>query len=124
MSIRSESQKPMVAYLGPSWLPTSKLTVQLIYPRGHRRTLHFGRRGMSDYTIHKDPERMKRYLDRHRKREKWTASGIATKGFWARWLLWNKPSLRHSINDTQKKFRIPIKWKTIKGESGSRREKR
>ena len=35
-----------------------------VVPDGHR--VRFGREGYSDYTLHKDPERMCRYLARHR----------------------------------------------------------
>lgn len=55
--------------------------------------VHFGRKGYSDYTKHKDRQRMERYLTRHRSRENWTRSGAKTAGFWSRWLLWSSPSL-------------------------------
>jgi hypothetical protein len=29
-------------------------------------------------------------------------------GFFSRWLLWNKPSLKASIKDTEKRFNIKI----------------
>ena len=31
------------------------------------KTIHFGAKGMSDFTIHKDPERRARYRARHKK---------------------------------------------------------
>jgi hypothetical protein len=70
-----------------------------VFPEG--RTVHFGRKGYSDYTIHKDPARMKRYLVRHRRREKWGRSGQYTPGFWSRWLLWSRPSLKGALARTQ-----------------------
>jgi len=76
--------------------------------QGTTRTVHFGATGYSDYTIHKDKERMMRYTIRHQKRENWTRSGIYTAGFWSKWILWNKPSLRSSIQDTAKRFRLKI----------------
>ncbi len=66
------------------------------------QTVDFGRRGYSDYTLHKDRDRMLRYLVRHRRRENWTPSGRYTAGFWSRWLLWSKPSLTAAIKTTQK----------------------
>ena len=36
-----------------------------------KKTVHFGSAGMSDYTVHGDKARRKRYLDRHRKNESW-----------------------------------------------------
>jgi hypothetical protein len=73
------------------------------------KTINFGAKGYSDFTIHKDPERKKRYEARHRKRENWKKSGIKTAGFWSKWLLWNKPSLTSSIRDTEKRFNIKIR---------------
>jgi hypothetical protein len=64
----------------------------------------FGAAGMSDYTKHKNPERMKRYLSRHKKRENWRSPKTA--GALSRWVLWNKPSLRDSINDYKKRFNL------------------
>lgn len=54
----------------------------------------FGAEGYSDYTEHRDKERMKLYLARHEKNENWTKSGVRTAGFWARWMLWSEPTLR------------------------------
>jgi hypothetical protein len=65
-------------------------------------TVRFGRKGYSDFTIHKDRERMKRYLTRHRSRENWTRSGAKTAGFWSRWLLWSEPSFQAALRRTQK----------------------
>ena len=35
------------------------------------KTTHFGAKGYSDFTIHKDPARKQRYINRHRSRENW-----------------------------------------------------
>ena len=71
-----------------------------IFPDG--KVVRFGRKGFSDYTLHKDPERMKRYLTRHRRRENWTRSGAKTAGFWSRWFLWSSPSLNGARRKTEK----------------------
>mgnify|MGYP003139028704 CR=1 FL=1 len=68
------------------------------------KTTHFGAAGMSDYTIHKDKKRKQRYLDRHRKRENWNA--YMTAGALSRWILWNLPTLKGSINDYKKRFKL------------------
>jgi len=73
------------------------------------KTIHFGAKGYSDFTHHKDPARMKLYKNRHIKRENWTKSGIKTAGFWSKWILWNKPSLTASIKDTERRFNIKIR---------------
>ena len=64
--------------------------------------VNFGRKGYSDYTIHKDKERMKRYLTRHARRENWTRAGARTAGFWSRWLLWSEPNFQAALRRTQK----------------------
>lgn len=71
-----------------------------IFPDG--KVVRFGRKGYSDFTIHKDRERMKRYLTRHRKRENWTRAGARTAGFWSRRILWSEPSLQAALRKTQK----------------------
>ena len=71
-----------------------------VFPEGP--AVRFGRKGYSDYTIHKNAERMKRYITRHVKRENWTRAGAKTAGFWSRWLLWSKPSFRAAIRQTEK----------------------
>jgi hypothetical protein len=71
-----------------------------VFPDGYK--VHFGRQGYSDYTKHKDKERMERYLTRHRRRENWTRSGAKTAGFWSRWILWSRPSLIGAKRKTEK----------------------
>ena len=70
-----------------------------------KKTVSFGSAGMSDYTLHKDPERKERYISRHKKNEDWGKAGIKTPGFYARWVLWNKPTLKGSVDDLNKKFK-------------------
>lgn len=80
------------------------------FPDG--KAVNFGRRGYSDYTLHKDHARMLRYLIRHRRRESWGPSGKYSAGFWSRWLLWSKPSIMSAARETEKalghKFRIKL----------------
>jgi hypothetical protein len=66
------------------------------------RQVKFGRQGYSDYTMHKDAERKERYLDRHKANENWNKPDTA--GALSRWILWNKPSLRESIEDYKQRF--------------------
>ena len=65
------------------------------------KTVRFGLKGYSDYTIHKNKERMERYLTRHKKRENWGRNGKYSAGFWSRWLLWSKPSFQAALRQTQ-----------------------
>ena len=56
------------------------------------RKLYFGAKGYSDFTIHKDPERKKRYIERHKKTEDWTKFGVDTAGWWSYKYLWLYPT--------------------------------
>jgi hypothetical protein len=69
----------------------------------NRRTVHFGSKGASDFTLHKDSERKQRYLDRHRANENWTDPQTA--GFYAKNILWNKPTIQGSVRDTNERFK-------------------
>ena len=71
--------------------------------------MNFGATGYEDYTTHHDDSRMDRYLKRHKENEDWTKKGIESSGFWAKHILWNKPSLEASIKDTERKFGIKIR---------------
>ena len=66
------------------------------------KTVHFGASGYSDYTIHKDDDRKKRYIARHKDKESF--DDPYTAGALSRWILWNKKSLRESIASYKKRF--------------------
>ena len=68
-----------------------------------RKTVSFGAKGYSDYTIHKDDPRKKRYVTRHKANEDW--KDYTTAGFYAKNILWNKQSLKASIDDVNKRFK-------------------
>ena len=68
---------------------------------GDGKTVHFGAKGMSDYTKNKDPERKKAYLARHKANEKWHDKESA--GFWSRHLLWEKTTLREAAKALRSK---------------------
>ena len=70
----------------------------------------FGQLGYSDYTMHGDEARMKRYLVRHRQSrtgENWTDPKTA--GFWSRWLLWSEPTLAAARKRRERMFHIKIR---------------
>ena len=84
---------------------TKKKYLAIFYEDNKKtRTIHFGCAGMSDFTKHKDEARKKRYMNRHRVRENW--SDPMTAGSLSRWILWNKPSLRLSISDYKRRFKL------------------
>jgi hypothetical protein len=74
----------------------------VVTPKG--RTVHFGDDRYQDFTQHGDEERKNAYLRRHASNENW--EDPETAGFWARWLLWNKSSLRASLADVRRRFKL------------------
>jgi hypothetical protein len=68
------------------------------------KKIYFGAAGYSDFTKHKDEARKQRYIKRHENNEDWSKSGIDTAGFWSRWLLWNKETIKESYDDIKKRF--------------------
>ena len=78
-----------------------------------KKTISFGQQGMKDYTLHSPDERdqrKKNYISRHRKNENW--NDYKTAGFYAKHILWNKPSIGDSIKNLNKKYKnIKILYK-------------
>ena len=76
------------------------------------KTVSFGEKGASDHTKHTNPARKEAYLARHKNNENWGASGVKTAGFYSRWITWNKPTLKTSVDDIDKKFKsLNVKMK-------------
>ena len=73
------------------------------------KKVSFGATGYSDFTQHKDEDRKKSYIARHKTNQNW--NDLKTAGAWAKNLLWNKPTISASIRDMEKKFNIDIKKK-------------
>ena len=71
---------------------------------GKTKIVSFGAAGYSDFTKHKDEARKKRYMMRHSSNEDW--NNPLTPGALSRWILWNKPTLKTSIADFKKRFKI------------------
>lgn len=95
----------MIVNIKKSNLENKKMTA-IFYDINNKKikTVHFGQAGASDYTIHKDPERKQRYIERHEKREDW--NDPMKPGTLALYILWNKPTLQESIKDFKKKFNL------------------
>ena len=91
---------PTTIVISKSDKPDKKLKANI-----GNKTIHFGQQGASDYTIHKDTERRQRYIDRHKKQEDWTRSGIDTAGFYSKNILWNKPTISQSVADLNSKYK-------------------
>lgn len=71
---------------------------------GKEKVVSFGQSGASDFTIHGDPERKERYIRRHRARENW--DNFLTAGSLSRFLLWNRKTLKASIADYKRRFKL------------------
>ena len=70
---------------------------------------HFGAKNYQNYggvgkERHLDKERKRRYIERHKSRENW--SDPRTAGSLSRWVLWNKETLKSSIEDFKKRFKL------------------
>ena len=89
--------------LEPSSRKAKKLMVTFV---DSGLVVHFGARGMSDYTKHKDKRRKEAYIKRHKPREKWNDHNTA--GFWAKHILWNKTSIKASVADVKKQYNLNI----------------
>ena len=75
------------------------------YPGGDTKTVSFGQKGYSDFTKHKDVTRRARYLKRHSGMgENW--NDPTTPGALSKWILWDKPTLRGSIKDFKRRFKL------------------
>jgi len=80
--------------------------------RQKEKEIFFGANGYMDYTLYYKEDRekaqihKKAYIARHSKsNEDWSVTGIETAGFWARWLLWNQPTIKKSLIDIKQKFK-------------------
>lgn len=71
------------------------------------KTTHFGSKGASDMTKHKNEDRKKAYHLRHKKNENW--QDFQSAGSLSRYVLWNKPTLKSSIKDYVKVFNLKLK---------------
>ena len=72
---------------------------------GRMKTIHFGSKGMDDYTLTKSKEQRDRYLMRHRANEDWNKPDSA--GALSRWILWgDSTSIQKNIADFKKRFNL------------------
>ena len=92
--------------------PTSKPGKKLEAVIDGKTTVAFGAKGYEDFTTHKDEERKGIYIERHAKGEDWT--NPLTAGFWARYILWGRPTILESIEYVNKRFpNLKVKWSNV-----------
>ena len=83
--------------------PSTKTNKKFQAVIDNRKTVHFGAHGASDFTVHENKTRKQLYINRHRKNEDW--NDPKTAGFYAKNILWNKPTIQASIEDTNQRFK-------------------
>lgn len=84
--------------------PSTRKDKKLMAVFDDGEVVHFGAKGYSDYTIHKDPKRKERYLARHRVNENW--SDLRSPGALSRYILWEKPDIDSAIRNYKKMIRL------------------
>ena len=68
----------------------------------NKKKISFGSSKYESYPEHKNEIRKQRYILRHEKNENW--NDYMTPGFWSRWLLWNKSTIKDSLKDIKNKY--------------------
>lgn len=85
--------------------PEKKLKAVFENESGRTKTIHFGSRGMDDFTITKDKDQRDRYLSRHKSNENWSKPDTA--GSLSRYILWGDSTSRaQNIASFKKKFNL------------------
>ncbi len=98
----------------PSKLKTKKYTAIFFNKNGDRiKSVHFGAKGYGDFTIYSKTSdetarrKKEQYIARHKVNEDWTDP--MTAGTLSRYILWNKPTVKASITDYLKRFKLKLK---------------
>jgi hypothetical protein len=71
---------------------------------GKIKVVSFGSPDHDNFTIHKNEKRKRAYLARHKKDLR--TNDPTRAGYLSYYLLWNKPTLRQSIQDFKQKFNL------------------
>ena len=71
---------------------------------GRTKTIHFGSRGMDDFTLTHDKEQRERYIARHSANENFNKPDSA--GALARYVLWSSTTVAGGIRNYRKKFNL------------------
>lgn len=90
--------------------PEKKYYVELEGDTGRVKRIYFGAAGYTDYTRAPALEReytKQKYIRRHRDKEDW--NDPSTAGFWAKNILWNKPTVSASLRDTLQRYPSLVK---------------
>lgn len=100
-----KTRKLKLKRIRPSHRPEKKWDAIFEKGDGSIITQPFGQKGYSDYTKHRDPARKERYIARHKRMgEDWNDPTRA--GTLSRYILWNKKTIKASIQDFKKRFHL------------------
>lgn len=82
-----------------------KWVATFIGDTGRKKRVKFGAIGYEDYTIHKDPERRRRYIERHSGMgENWNKPDTA--GSLSRYILWEYKNFDRAVREFRKRFHL------------------
>jgi len=84
--------------------PTKKYTAVFLLENGKEKKVNFGQKGANDFTITGDEDAKKRYIKRHTKDLK--TKDPLRPGYLSMFILWNKKTLKDSIEDYKKRFNL------------------
>ncbi len=97
--------RPRLVKIQKSRRAGKKLDAVFEWPDGRRRSVPFGATGYSDYTMHHDKERRRRYIERHARREDWTDP--TKPGTLSRYILWGPTTDRRSaVRSYKRRFGV------------------
>ena len=95
----------MKVIIKPSTKSDKKLMAIFTKENGRTKTVHFGSKGMDDYTITKDKEQRARYIQRHKKDLK--TNDPTRAGYLSYYILWgDSTSRKENIKDYKKRFNL------------------
>ena len=98
------TKKDISIRLSKSTNKNKKLKMEFFKDNELVKTIHFGDKRYDDFTTHKDMKRKQRYLNRHIKNEDW--NNFYTPGSLSRYILWNKPTIKDSLENFKNKFHL------------------
>lgn len=88
-----------------------KLRATFTYPDGKTKTTDFGATGYMDFILYNKlgdkaqaELKKKNYLKRHKVNQDW--DDFTTAGALSRWILWNLPTLKESVDDFKRRFNL------------------
>lgn len=97
-------------FIKPSTNQDKKLMAKFEFENGRTKTVHFGAKGMMDYTKYYKQDkdlanaRKKAYISRHRANENWNDPTSA--GALSKYILWNLPTIEDSIKSYKNTFKL------------------